>query len=103
MAMSCLDTDLTSIFAASDFGEAVGSVTWRGVAINGCIFDDEDVQVELGEGVGEIVHQSSITAPASSFPGIADGDLMTVRGDAFTVKFWKDDGTGVIEIFMERV
>lgn len=102
MPMSCLETDLRTIFGSSDFGELSGSVTWKGQVIESGIFDDEDVQIELGEGVGEIAHQASFTGASADFPGIADGDVVTVSGDNFTVKNWIDDGTGVITIMLER-
>lgn len=103
MPMSCLTTDLTALFSESDFGEVTGSVRWRGVVINGAIFDDEDVEISLGEGVGEIQHQAVLTSISSQFVGIADGDLMVARGRNFRVKNWKDDGTGVIDIHLEEI
>lgn len=103
MAGSFIESDLSAVFASSDFGEADFSVTWKGCPVSGCIFDDEDVAVELGEGVGEIMHQSVITGQSAKFLGIADGDPMVVRGVSYTVKHWSDDGTGVIEIHLEVV
>ena len=101
MPMSCLDTDLGTILASSDFGEASGTVTWRGLPIAVGVFDDEDVEVELGEGVREIVHQAKFPGRSADFPGISDGDQMVIRARTFTVKHWSDDGTGMIEIFLE--
>lgn len=103
MPMPCLLTDLTTVFSDDAFGETLGSVRWRGVVITGAIFDDEDVDVSIGEGVGEIQHQAVLAAPAAQFPGIADGDPVIARGRSFRVKYWKDDGTGVIEIWLEEV
>lgn len=103
MPMPCLSTDLTAVFSEGDFGETAGSVRWRGVVISGAIFDDEDVEIAVGEGVGEIQHQAVLTAPAAQFVGIADGDPVIVRSRQYRVKNWKDDGTGVIDIYLEAV
>ena len=102
MPGSFLEDDLTSLFASPDFGEADGTVTWAGVTISGGIFDDEDIELQLGEGVTEIAHQARFTGPSAEFVGIRDNDPMTIRGRQFRVKNWKDDGTGVIEIFLEE-
>lgn len=102
MPMKCLTDDLTAVFAASDFGEACGTVLFRGDPVSGAIFDDEDVEVPTGEGVSEIAHQAVLTGPASQFPDIAENDPVTISGKAFKVKFWMDDGTGVIEIHLVR-
>lgn len=102
MAASFLTSDLDTLFASSDFGEADGSITWNGVIITSGHFDDEDVEVQMGEGIAEIVNQPLYTGPSSQFPGIADNDTMIIRGETFKVKNWKDDATGVIEIFLER-
>lgn len=101
MVMRCLETDLGAVFASSDFGEAENTVTWRGDPVSWCIFDNEDVTVEMGEGVGEIVHQTTILAPSRDFIGIADGDVVTARGDTYRVKHWMDDGAGLLTIFLE--
>lgn len=100
--MKCLTDDLTAVFAASDFGEACGTVTFRGDPVSGAIFDDEDVEIQTGEGVAEIAHQAMLTAPSSQFPDIAEDDPVTIRGKSFRVKFWKDDGTGVIEVYLVK-
>lgn len=97
-----LQDDLPFLFASSDFGEAdgTGSPTWKGTAVSG-IFDDDDVEVQMGEGVAEIVPQPMFSGSASDFVGIADGDAMVIRGETFTVKNWKIEA-GVIEIFLSR-
>lgn len=91
--------DVAHVTDDSVFGE---SATWRGVAVVG-IFDDEDIEVQLGEGVGQIVPNAMFTGQTADFPGIADGDAMVIRGVNYRVKNWMRDGTGQIEIFLERV
>lgn len=98
MPAAFLQDDIDQITDVTVFGQ---SVTWKGVSVN-VIFDDEDVEVQLGEGVGHIVAQPMITGKTSDFPGIADGDAVVAGGQSFTVKNWKRDGTGMIEIFLER-
>lgn len=101
MPGSFLQNDLAQLVASSDFGEAAGSATWKGVVVSG-IFDDDDVEVQLGEGPTEIVNQPTFMGIASDFSGIADGDVMVIRGSTFTVKNWMEESDGMIEIFLER-
>ena len=102
MPMPCLTTDLSALFASSAFGEASGTVLFKGVPITGAIFDDEDVEIATPDGAAEILHQAVLTAPSSQFAGIAEKDPVTIRGTIFKVKFWMDDGSGVIEIHLVR-
>lgn len=102
MPGSFLTDDLAALFRVDHFGEEPDSVVWEGNPISGAIFDDEDVEVQLGEGHGEIVHRAIVTAASSEFPGIADGDSVVVRGVNYTVANWMDDGSGMIEIHLER-
>lgn len=102
MPMPCLTTDLTALFADKDFGEASGTVLFKGVPVKGAIFDDEDIEVPMPDGTAEIVHQAVLTGPSSKFPNIAENDPVTIRGRTLKVKFWMDDGTGVIEIHLVR-
>jgi hypothetical protein len=102
MPMPSILTDLAALFTAREFGEVDGTVLFRGVVVPNAIFDDEDVEVELGDGTTEIVHQCVLTGPSASFPNIREGDQMTIRTRHYRVKYWNDDGTGVIEIHMVR-
>jgi hypothetical protein len=102
MAGSFLENDLPVFFASPDFGEASGTVTWKGAAVQ-VIFDDEDIEVPNGEGVATLLHQPMITGNSGDFIGIADGDAVVANGTNYTVSEWKDDGTGVIEIFLKAV
>lgn len=102
MAMSCLETDLTVLFGSSDFGETDGAVRNGDTAspIPG-IFDDEDVERENGEGVTIIQSQITFTCASSKVPSLADGDVMSIRGVDYNVRYWEDDGSGVVVIYME--
>lgn len=102
MAGSFLTNDLTTILASSDFGEANNSVTLGGVIIPNGIFDDEDIDVNLGEGVAQIVPQPIFTCASAHAVGITEGQAMVIRGVSYTVQNWKDDGTGLIEIYLTK-
>ena len=102
MPMPCLTTDLAALFATSGFGEASGTVLFKGIAVTGAIFDNEDVEVAMPDGTTEIVHQAVLTGDSTQFPNIAETDPVTIRGTTYKVKFWMDDGTGVIEIYLVR-
>lgn len=97
-----LQNDLSVFFNSSEFGEEQGTVLWNGVEIPGAIFDNEDIEVSLGEGVGEIIRQPIIMAPSSDFQGVARNDPIRVGQSLFIVKNFKDDGTGVITIYLEN-
>lgn len=102
MAGKFLKDDLDTIFCERDFGHS-GGVIWNGVTIEGAIFDDHDVEVQMGEGMIQIISQPMITGPSSAFDGIRREDTMSVGNQSFVVKSTSDDGTGVIEIYLEKV
>lgn len=102
MSASFLTGDLDVILDNKVFGVTNGCV-WKGVTITNVIFDDEDIEVFLGEGVPEIVPQPTLMGKLSDFPGIDTGDAVTVSGVSYTVKNWKNDGTGMIQIFLNKV
>jgi len=91
--------DLSVLFASSEFGEA--NATYQGSPVMG-IFDDEDVEVQMGEGVAEIISQPMFTGRSVDFSDIARGQAIAAGGETFRIKNWKADGTGVIEIYLER-
>lgn len=98
MAGNFLTTDLASILNTNEFAV---TATYGGVTIRG-IFDDEDVEVPMGDGTTRIIPQCMFTGRSEDFSGIADGQTLTVSGTDYTIRTWMDDGTGVIEIFMGR-
>ncbi len=101
MAASFIKNDLCVILSQKDFGNT-GGIKWNGVDIEDVIFDDEDIEVQMGEGVAEIVPRPMLTGKTSDFIGILEDDAIQVNGETFTVKNWEKDGTGVIEIFLSR-
>lgn len=103
MPLPCLEDDLDALFASSDFGEADGAVRNGDTAnpIPG-IFDDEDVESQNGEGMTVLIPQVTFTCASSKVPDLTEGDLFTIRSVIYTLRFWKDDGTGMVELFFER-
>lgn len=101
MAGSFITRDLTALFSPSDFGEDSGAASYKGNPVSG-IFDDDDVEVTMGEGPTMIQHRTTFTGKSADFAGIADADAMVIRGVAYLVRHWMDDGAGVIEVHLER-
>lgn len=102
MAMKCIVSDVPNLLSDRYFGETAGSVVWEGASLDNAVFDDEDIEVDSETGMVEILHQSVLIVPSSDVIGIKEGDSISVSSVPYTVKFWKDDGTGMIEIYMER-
>tara|TARA_Y100000310_G_scaffold115431_3_gene113978 strand:- start:640 stop:960 length:321 start_codon:yes stop_codon:yes gene_type:complete len=103
MPLTCLETDLDAVFASSDFGEADGAVR-NGDTANPIlgIFDDEDVESQNGEGMTVLIPQVTFTCASSKVPDPVEGDTFLIRSVLYTLRFWKDDGVGTIELFFER-
>lgn len=99
MPGSFLQSDLSAIFNSSEFGEA--SVVINGRDVPGAIFDYGDIEVQTGEGFGQIVPQPKITCDTSKILPLVHGQVVSACGKTYRVKNWKDDGTGVTEIYLE--
>ena len=86
--------DLAPFFAPSDFGSAA---LWNGAPVLG-IFD----RVYL-EPIGNSVEGTSpvFQCPAASVVGVAQGDTLTIAGDAYTVRGVEPDGTGLVLLRLE--
>lgn len=100
MVGSFIKNDLKSTMSPREFGET--SVTWRGIPLTYAIFDDEDVEIETGDGVKEIYNQAILTTLSDHVTGIASGDPIVIDSTPYSVRSWKDDGTGLIEIYLEK-
>jgi hypothetical protein len=95
-----ISSDVDVFFETSGFGH--GSVVWNGVTVTRVIFDDEDIEVEAGEGNSQIIPNPMLTGRETDFVGIAVDDPVNIDGELFTVRNWKRDGTGIIEVFLQR-
>ncbi len=104
MSGSFLTDDLSSVFYTGDFS-IVGTYTPSGgspASVNG-IFDDEDLEVDAGDGSLVLQRSAKFTCSSGDVTGIAEGDAFTIAAVSYTVAYFKDDGTGVVEIYLEVV
>ncbi len=99
MTGSFITDDLSAMLSVADFAL---SATWTegGKDIDG-IFDDEDVEVDRGDGLRHI-HRTAHFRTQSSH-GVSDGDTLTIESVAYTVAFQQDNGTGLVELYLEKV
>ena len=74
-----------------------------GVEVKQAFFDDEDIEVPGIDGVMRLAHAAYVTAPASCLPVLSQGQAAVVRGVKYTVQYWKNDGNGVIVVYLEKV
>ena len=102
MAGAFLERDLAAILSSADFGGDHGTVTLEGVVIPYGIFDAEDQEYQLGEGVEQIIAVPTFTCRWSDVTAIADGQEMRVDGVRYTVKSWMNDATGMVTITLEK-
>ena len=104
MSGSFLTDDLSLVFSTGDFSVA-GTYTPSGgspVTVNG-IFDDEDIEVDQGDGGMVLQRSAKFTCSSSDVTSVAEDDAFTINSVSYTVAFFKDDGTGVVEIYLEIV
>lgn len=97
MAGSFITNDLSIFTASSDFGEAV---IWKGHSID-ALFDDADTEVTTDSGDVMILEQPMITVSSALVIGLVHGDAVRARGKDYTVSHRMDDGTGMVEIYLE--
>ena len=98
MPASFIANDVAHVTNSSIFGEGV---TWKGNTVV-AIFEDEDIEVTTGEGTAQIVPNAMLTGQTSDFPNIARNEVVVARSATYHVKNWKQDGTGEIEVFLEK-
>lgn len=98
MPGSFIQNDLNVMLVSSDFGET--GATYNSAPVAG-IFDDDDIEATLGEGVSQIIAQPTFTGKTTDFPSIADGDTLVIRGETFKVKNWKREDV-IITLYLER-
>jgi len=101
---SFITDDLSVVFGTADFSLAVTYTAAGGspTTVNG-IFDDEDIEVDAGDGSVMLQASAKFTCASGDVTGIAEDDAFTIASVSYTVAYVKDDGTGVVEIFLEVV
>jgi hypothetical protein len=102
MSGAFLTGDLTALFDTDAFADTATYTPSGGSAstIYG-ILDDEDLELEMGDGRRVLQASAKFTCASSDVTGVAEGDALTVGGSDYTVAYSKDDGTGVIELYLE--
>ncbi len=98
MAGSWITDDLVTMLEVDEFAS---DVTWveGGQTIQG-IFDDEDQEIEIGDGTSMIHSAARLTT--QSYYGVSQGDTLTINMVAYEVSHKVDDGTGGVVLHLER-
>ena len=74
---------------------------YKGALIIG-IFDNEDAEAQMADGTIRIVPQCVFTGRSEDVFGIAEGDEIVIDNVVYSVRYWMDDGTGMIDVYMEK-
>lgn len=93
-----LTNDLTKILKTDE----LASLAIYGGAMVVGVFDDEDVEAQMADGTVRIIAQATFTARAEDFPDIAEGEVVVIDDIAYVIRSWMNDGTGMIDIQMEK-
>lgn len=93
-----LTNDLSKILKSKDFASMA---LYKGALILG-VFDNEDAEAQMGDGTIRIVPQCIFTGRSGDMIGIAEGDEIVIDDVPYKVQYWMDDGTGMIDVHMEK-
>jgi hypothetical protein len=96
--MSCIESDLATIFGTGDFG--VEALFDGRYAVMGH-FDTGDTVIDGGEGAAVIVHQIKFTCATSAVGDAPEGKTLKVNGTTYTIRETMTDGVGVTELHLE--
>lgn len=103
MSGAFLTEDLSVVFSASDFAVTATYTPVGGSASSVMgIFDDEDIEVDTGEGV-ILQHSARFTCASDDVTGVSEDDTIVIGGKNYRVAYTKDNGTGVVELILEAV
>lgn len=104
MSASFLTSDLSAIFAVADFSVAATytKADTSTSTVNG-IFDDEDLEVDAGDGSVVLQRSAKFTCASADVSGVVEDEGMTIGGKEYTISYVKNDGTGTIELFLQYV
>lgn len=94
-----LTSDLVKILKTEEFAT---TALYNGDMVVG-VFDNEDAEAQMADGTVRIVPQCVFTAQSQYFPDIAEGETVVIDSVTYAIRFWMDDGTGMIDIHMEKV
>ena len=96
-------TERAIFFNTNDFGDAASYTPQGGSAttING-IFDDEDFEVDGGGTIGISIQQPRFLCQTSDVSSAREGDAITIKSVAYTIRIVRDEGTGVTTLVLEQ-
>ena len=125
MAGSFLTSDLSAVFSTADFSVTAAYTSQQGDAatLTG-IFDDEDVEIDHGDNQRYIQRSARLTCPVDAIEGtllteagapiqteagenltawnLVTGDTIFVQSVEYTLAYTKYDGTGIVELYLEK-
>lgn len=94
-----LTSDLTKILKTE---ELASMALYDGALVVG-VFDVEDTEAQMADGTIRIIPQCIFTGRSEDFPNIAEGETVVIDSVSYAIRSWMDDGTGMIDIHMEKV
>lgn len=92
-------SDLTKILKTE---ELASMALYDGALVLG-VFDVEDTEAQMADGTIRIIPQCIFTGRSEDFPEIAEGETVVIDNVTYAIRSWMDDGTGMIDIHMEKV
>jgi hypothetical protein len=75
---------------------------YNGMLVVG-VFDVEDTEAQMSDGTIRILPQCIFTGRSEDFPALAEGEIVVIEDVSYAIRSWMDDGTGMIDIHMEKV
>lgn len=93
-----LTNDLSKILKTE---ELATMAVYDGLIIVG-VFDDEDIEAQMADGTVRIIPQCIFTGRSEDFSAIVEGETMVINNAAFSIRSWIDDGTGMIDVHLEK-
>lgn len=94
-----LTKDLAKILKTE---ELASMALYKGALILG-VFDVEDTEAQMADGTIRIVPQCIFTGRSEDLTGIAESDEIVIDNVTYAIRFWMDDGTGMIDVHMEKI
>lgn len=94
-----LTNDLAKILKTE---ELASTAVYDGALVIG-VFDIEDIEAQMSDGTIRILPQCVFTGRSEDFPSIVEGETVVIDGVSYTIRSWLDDGTGMIDVHMEKV
>lgn len=93
-----LTNDLAKILKTE---ELASMALYKGALILG-VFDIEDAEAQMADGTIRIVPQCVFTGRSEDLADIAENDQIVIDNVTYSVRYWMDDGTGMIDVHMEK-